>query len=350
MHDVVNHRMFTPESAAARAGNEEIVALLANWPIARLKYFDSEFVHEWMHFLCDPDANLEQNLTAKEVVGLVRMEAHEENTAVRARGGHTLIDEIVTGPIVSAKDRSQALLTEFLADAVSITSTLESSNARTNNTTPRGVIGGVEDEVWSTLYKQPGTVNIRFVRFRVAMPRQSKKSRCAGYSHSKKENGPFFSACCRSRVQLATMSSQNIDATYTNRYSTLFSDRTKSNKAHGGDNGDSDNAGEGGNNVSARQTKSRLGGEIDVFLSQARDENGGALGGAAGGGEVTAYSRLLVKANLEGRKNRWPGRRNNGGKGSGVGTATDPFGRPMTTSQRRRVAALEVAEDGGDFL
>lgn len=70
-HDVVDHRFFTPEGAAARAGKKEIVALLANWPIARLKYLDSEFIQEWMHFLCDPEANLEKHLTASEVLAQV---------------------------------------------------------------------------------------------------------------------------------------------------------------------------------------------------------------------------------------------------------------------------------------
>lgn len=117
------------------------------------------------------------------------------------------------------------------------------------------------------------------------------------------------------------------------------------------------------------KTKSKLGmgKEIDVFLAQARDENGAAsltalAGGVEGGatGQGTAYSRLVAKENLEGRKSRWPGGRNNGkaivvasavGGGGGRGgmetSGADPFGRPMTTTQRRRVAALEVAEDGG---
>lgn len=125
-HDIVDHRSFTPEYAATRAGNGEFVALLANWPIARVKYMDSEFVQEWMHFLCDPDTNLGNNLTASEVMAHIRMEEHEGSTAVRARGGHTLIDEMVTGPVVSSEERANAKMAEFSAETVSLTSTTES--------------------------------------------------------------------------------------------------------------------------------------------------------------------------------------------------------------------------------
>lgn len=100
-----------------------------------------------------------------------------------------------------------------------------------------------------------------------------------------------------------------------------------------------------------RKTKSKLGKEIDVYLAQARDENTREVFGSGGvTGEATAYSRLVAKAQLEGRKSRWPGPRNNGkslASVGGAGPAADPFGRPMTTKQRRRIAAIEVAEDGG---
>lgn len=138
-HDLRDHRMFTPESAAARAGKKEAAALLANWSIARLKYLDSEFIHEWMHFLRDPDANLGQRLTATEMVGLIRMEAHEENTAVRARGGHTLIDETITGPIVPAALRAEDPLANFSVDSVDVTSTLESGTKASNRSTSQAL-------------------------------------------------------------------------------------------------------------------------------------------------------------------------------------------------------------------
>ena len=138
-HDVKDHRMFTPESAAARAGKKEAVALLANWSIARLKYLDSEFLHEWMHFLRDPDANLGQRLTATEMVGLIRMEAHEENTAVRARGGHTLIDETITGSIVPTKQRAEDLLANVSVDSVDVTSTLDSGTRASNGSATQGL-------------------------------------------------------------------------------------------------------------------------------------------------------------------------------------------------------------------
>lgn len=174
VHDVVDHRMFTPESIAARTGNKDIVALLANWPTVRLKYFDSEFVHEWMHFLGDPDANLEQKSTAAEIVGLVRMEAQEENTAVRARGGHTLIDEIVTGPVMSAKDRAQSHFTDSSSDVVSLTSTLESSSAAANNMNLPGVIGGGDEKVLQWFVPTTGYGNFTLPRFRVAISRYTR--------------------------------------------------------------------------------------------------------------------------------------------------------------------------------
>lgn len=107
----------------------------------------------------------------------------------------------------------------------------------------------------------------------------------------------------------------------------------------------------GENQKPHKKTRSKLGAEIDVFLAQARDENGGTLVAGAGLGELTAYSRLVTKANLEGRRSRWPGRVDNCGKATdGENAKADPFGRPMTTSQRRHVAALEIAEDGGDVF
>lgn len=114
-HDVLDERYFTPEYAASRAGRKESATLLANWPLARQRYLDSEFVQEWMHFLRDPDANLESNLRASEVLARIRIEQHEESTAVRTRGGHTLIDETITGPVLTAEDRERARLTEFPA-------------------------------------------------------------------------------------------------------------------------------------------------------------------------------------------------------------------------------------------
>ncbi|CAM9774333.1 unnamed protein product [Ectocarpus sp. 4 AP-2014] len=268
-HDIIDHRHFTPETAAIRAGNEDAKTLLATWPVARLKYRNSEFVQEWMKFLTDPEANLTTDLTAKEVLAQVRMEEHEESTAVRARGGHLLVDEIITGPVLSAEQRARAKILNFSAsDPVTIASTLENS---TNNT-------------------------------------NSVKS-CSGSNCGPSPSG------------------------------TRESDE-------GGEEGD-----KGGDKERRQQkTKSKLGKEIDVYLAQARDEAAGVrVGGLTG--QSTAYSRLVAKEQLEGRRNRWPGIRDNGKDpptgGAGSGCSGDPFGRPMTTSQRRRVAALEVAEDGG---
>lgn len=71
----------------------------------------------------------------------VRMEEHEESTAVRARGGHTVIDEIVTGPVMSAEDRAQARMVEFTPDTISLTSTLESANTGSIEGTRHGAAG-----------------------------------------------------------------------------------------------------------------------------------------------------------------------------------------------------------------
>lgn len=260
-HDVVDHRSFTPEGAARRAGNKDFVTLLASWPIARLKYLHSEFVQEWMKFLCDPDMNLDTDLTASEVLAEVRMEEHEESTAVRARGGHLLVDEIITGPVLSAEELIRQKMLAFSADAVRVTSTLESS-ANSSTSLPSGL--------------------------------------------------------------------QSADANL---------------ESHGSEHDDDGNKKGGG---PKKKTKSKLGKEIDAFLAQARDENVGVqVSGVAS--ESTAYSRLLARAQLDGRKSRWPGPRDNGKDCAtgGAGSAADPFGRPMTTSQRRRIAALEIAEDGG---
>lgn len=259
-HDVVDQHMFTPEGAAVRAGNKDFVAILANWPIVRVKYFDSEFVQEWMKFICDPDANLDRNLTAGEILTYMRMEDHEESTAVRARGGHLLIDEIITGPVLSAEDRAKVQIFPLSTDSVSVTSAVGSSTDASDG---------------------------------------------AAYGeHEQNEN-----------VERGGV----------------------------GEQGNENNT-----DVRKKKTKSKLGKEIGVFLAQARDENAGVIVDTVGG-ETSAYSRLVTRAQLEGRKARWPGPRNNG-KGptaEGKGKPADPFGRSMTTSQRRRIAALEIAEDGG---
>lgn len=259
-HNVPDLRLLTPEAVAARAGNPDFVALLANWPIVRLKYYDSEFVQEWMKFVCDPDAHLDTDLTAGEVLGQVRIEEHEESTAVRARGGHLLVDEMITGPVLSAEERARAKVVAFTPDAVSLATTLESSVVASNS--------------------------------------------------------------------LPASNGSN--------------DKVAGEEAVEGRHNESEKRGR------KKGTKSKLGKEIDVFLAQARDENtvapvDGALGGS------TAYSRLVAKTQLEARRSRWPGPRDNGKdppKG-GQGSPADPFGRPMTTRQRRVLAAIEVAEDGG---
>lgn len=274
-HDVVDRRMFTPEGAAARARNAEFVALLANWPVARRKYFDSEFVQEWMRFLCDPDANLENDLTASEVMAQVRMEAHEESTAVRARGGHLLVDEVITGPVLSSEEKARAQMVAFSAEAVSLTSTLENSGNYTSST--------------STSWTEETS--------------DSKASKRGGGGVGGDGGCTDIDDSCKKDPQ------------------------------------------------SSKKTKSKLGKELDVFLAQARDETAGARVGGTGR-ELTAYCRLVAKAQLEGRNGRWPGGRDNGKPSSAVGggpPGADPFGRPMTTNQRRRIAALEIAEDGGDI-
>lgn len=275
-HDVVDRRFFTPESAARRAGNHDFVTLFASWPIVRLKYLHSEFVQEWMKFLCDPEANLDVELTANEVQAQVRMEGHEEKTAVRARGGHLLIDEIIKGPVLSTEDKTRAKMLAFSADAVSLTSTLEGSTTTGSSGGGGGGGGGP----------------------------------CRGQGDDK--NGDIH---------------------------------------RNGGSGSGGGSDEHEEPAPKRKTKSKLGKEIDVYLAQARDENTREVFGSGGvTGEATAYSRLVAKAQLEGRKNRWPGPRDNGKGLAAVGVAgppVDPFGRPMTTSQRRRIAAIEVAEDGG---
>ena len=263
-HDVIDRRYFTPESAARRAGNHDFVTLFSSWPIVRLKYLHSEFVQEWMKFLCDPEANLDVELTADEVLAQVRMEGHEEKTAVRARGGHLLIDEVITGPVMSTEEKTRAKMLAFSADTVSLSNTLEGS------TTTSSSRGGVP---------------------------------CRGQREEKK--GSIH---------------------------------------RNGDGGSDENE----EPVPKRKTKSKLGKEIDVYLAQARDENTREVVGSGGvTGEATAYSRLVAKAQLEGRKARWPGPRDNGKSLAAAGGGADPFGRPMRTSQRRRMAAIEVAEDGG---
>lgn len=273
-HDIIDHRHFTPESAAIRAGNEDAMTLLATWPVAKQKYRNSEFVQEWMKFICDPDANLDTDLTAKEVLAQVRMEKHEESTAVRARGGHLLIDEVITGPVLCAEERARAKIVEFSAsDTISMaTATENSSSSSSSNNAPQSLSNG-------SCSPSP-------------------------------ENG-------------------GVDG-----------------RRRGVGRRDT----EAGAETRQAKTKSKLGKEIDVYLAQARDETAGVLAGGTTG-ESSAYSRLVTKEQLEGRRKRWLGIRDNGKDpptgGAGSGCSADPFGRPMTTSQRRRVAALEVAEDGG---
>lgn len=274
-HDIIDHRHFTPESAATRAGNEDATTLLATWPVAKQKYRNSEFVQEWMKFICDPDANLDTDLTAKEVLAQVRMEEHEESTAVRARGGHLLIDEVITGPVLCAEERAHAKIVGVSAsDLVSVATAPETSSSSNAQSLENGSCG-------------PG-------------PRRTRGKHDIGGV-----DGP----------------------------------------TRGGGRRDAEVA-----ETRRAKTKSKLGKEIDVYLAQARDETAGVLNGGAAG-DVSAYSRLVTKEKLEGRRKRWPGIRDNGKDpptgGAGPGCSADPFGRPMTTSQRRRVAALEVAEDGG---
>ncbi len=278
-HDIADHRSFTPESVAIRAGKRDATRILASWRGTRQQYRNDEFIGEWMKFLCDPDANLDTDLTAKEVLAQVRMEGHEENAAVRARGGHLLIDEIITGPVLSAEQRAHAKILAFSAsDSVSMVTATDSSGGGSGARPPSN--GG-----------------------------------CVPAQGSGGENGRI--------------------------------DGTRRGDAREGAEGE-----DAERDTRHTKTKSKLGKgkELDVYLAQARDETAGILvGGAAG--ETSAYSRLMAKEQLERRRNRWPGPRDNGKDpptgGAWPGSSADPFGRPMTTSQRRRIAALEVAEDGG---
>lgn len=279
-HDIVDHRHFTPESAAIRADNEDATTLLATWPAAKQKYRNSEFVQEWMKFICDPDANFDTDLTAKEVLAQLRMEEHEENTAVRARGGHLLIDEVITGPVVCAEQRARAKILGFSAsDSVSMAT---------------------------------------------AAPENSCSS-APSFSNSSRSPGP-------SRARRGTYDNGSVGGP-------VRGDRRQDTDGEIKD-----------RDTRHPKTKSKLGKEIDVYLAQARDETTRVLTGGVAG-TSSAYSRLVAKEQLEGRRKRWPGPRDNGKDpptgGAGSGSSADPFGRPMTTSQRRRIAALEVAEDGG---
>lgn len=266
-HDIVDHRTLTPEHAAARSRNDDYVAILASWPTARLQYLDSEFVQEWMKFLCDSEANLDTDLTAREILAFVRIEEHEENTSVRARGGHLLIDEVITGPVLSEEERARARMLAFSTDTVSITSTQEDSSAKNQSTGSSLAEDQRNGKGWKR--ESPGT----------GIGRDSNDFAIA--------DGP------------------------------------------------------------KKKTRTKLGKEIDVFLALARDENASAPAGVMTVGGSTAYARLLAKTQLETRKNRWPGRRDNAAGSKGE-TPADPFGRSMTTSERRRIAALEIAEDGGN--
>lgn len=278
-HDIMDHREFTLESAAIRAGNEDATTLLATWSVAKQKYRSSEFVQEWMKFLCDPDANLDTDLTSSEVLAQIRMEEHEESTAVRARGGHLLIDEVITGPVLCAEQRARAKIVGFSAsDSVSF----------------------------------------------ATAPGNSSNSGSSAQSLSNNSCRPSPS---RARGEYENGSIDRL--------------------TRGGGRHDTEG------DIRQAKTRSKLGKEIDSYLAQARDESTGVLAGGMVG-ESSAYSRLVAKEQLEGRRKRWPGIRDNGKDpptgGAGSGCSADPFGRPMTTSQRRRVAALEIAEDGGWFI
>lgn len=300
-HDIIDRRHLTPESAAMQAGNEDARTLLSTWPVAKLKYRHSEFVQEWMKFLCDPDANLDTDLTAKEVLAHVRMEEHEESTAVRARGGHLLIDEIITGPVLSAEQRARAKIMGFSAsDSVSMAATTVENNSS-------GGGGGGGD----------------------------------GGSAKSSSNSSYNSPSSALRVRRGNDE---------NRSSSSSVDGKRA--AEGREDGKGDGSSKNNNTESCRRTKtkSKLGKEIDVFLAQARDETAGAVDDGMAG-ESTAHSRYVARQQLEARRSRWPGPRDNGKDpptgGAGSGSLADPFGRPMTTNQRRCMAALEIAEDGG---
>lgn len=294
-HDIIDRRHLTPESAAIQAGNEDARALLSTWPVAKLKYRHSEFVQEWMKFLCDPDANLDTDLTAKEVLAHVRMEEHEESTAVRARGGHLLIDEIITGPVLSAEQRARAKIMGYSASDSASTAAIAPENGRSGG----GGGGGSAESCSNSSHSSPNSA--------LKVRRGNDQSR-----------------------------SSSVDG--------------KRAAEDGREDGKGDNGSKNNTENRRTKTKSKLGKEIDVFLAQARDETAGAVDDGMAG-ESTAHSRFVAKQQLEARRTRWPGPRDNGKDpptgGAGPGSLADPFGRPMTTNQRRCMAALEIAEDGG---
>lgn len=182
---------------------------------------------------------------------------------MRARGGHILIDEIVTGPVLSSKERKQARIAESPADVVSLapSSALTASGVGTTRTREGSP-------------PLPGK--------ETALEKAQLKDDCSGSP--------------------------------------------------------------------GERPRSKLGKGIDVFLAEARDKSCSAMA-TRGAGEQAAHVSLMVKTNLETRRNRRPRGRNNAKKSIGSdlrGSDSDPFGRPMTTMQRRLAAAWEIAEDGGD--
>ena len=275
-HNIVDRRMFTPGEVAKRAGNRHCVVLLAQWPTLKLKYLECEFVQEWLKFLRDPDAQLDINLTAEEVILHLRLEELERCAAVSARGGHLLIDEVITGPILSSEQRAWPRVHVPPTDSVSVTSNAFESERRCGD---------------STSQSYPAAASA------IAVASKTSKDETAsrmGFDHRR-------------------------------------------NRTSG---------------VTKKPTKSQLGKEIDVYLAEVRDANTvGASNGVLG--ESTGSSRLPAKMQLVARINRSLGRRDkskNPSTTEGKGSSADLLGRRMTTYQRRRAAALEIAQDGGKSL
>ncbi|CAM9442607.1 unnamed protein product [Choristocarpus tenellus] len=97
-------------------------------------------------------------------------------------------------------------------------------------------------------------------------------------------------------------------------------------------------------------TQSKLGQELNVFLARARDISTGPLLSETVG-EVNPVAKIAILEKLEQRrihsKNNGENLNNKFKETKRMPKALDPFGQLISTSQRRRFTAREVAEDGG---
>ncbi|CAM9464577.1 unnamed protein product [Chrysoparadoxa australica] len=107
-HAALDSHLVTPLMLAERSGQRDIASALVNWGRTKLLYLDSEFREEWMAHCLDPDASLVKGMSAQEMLSQLHTEQHEESTAVRARGGYTIIDECITGLLEGSSATSLA--------------------------------------------------------------------------------------------------------------------------------------------------------------------------------------------------------------------------------------------------